>query len=119
MEGERMNQLVLDLTAARAERDKGLARTGAKNAEWLAQALEDLRAFATHREQFTLEQFRVEAALLRRPEPSSHHAWGALAQAAQAALVVEWTGRYVPAASKKTHAHPVKLWRSLVYKRAA
>lgn len=42
----------------------------------------------------------------------SHHAWGALTQIAARRRLIVFTGGYENARSKRTHAHPVKVWRA-------
>lgn len=111
-----MNQLSLPL--AREARDMGLARTASANTEWLAHCLKCLEQWLARpdkaSEEFPMEFFRSwwELHYLGfRLQPTNHHAWGALARAAREAGLIEWTGRYTQAWSKKTHAHPVKVWR--------
>jgi len=63
----------------------------------------------------TIEAFRAQAQVL----PASHKAWGALPRAlCSAGLIAEHLDGegnpvYVRAASPKTHAHPVRVWRVL------
>lgn len=106
-----MSQLQLDLQVAEAARDRGLSTTTIANLRWIAQALEDLGAFARARGRLTLEEYRSNRAARGLPEPTSHHAWGALAQVAAKRRVLVFTGEYQKARSKRTHAHPVKVWR--------
>lgn len=106
-----MSQLTLDLEAGEAARDRGLTRTTFANLRWIVEAMDDLEAYAKTQQTFTLEEYRAHRAAAGLREPESHHAWGALAQAAAKRRVIVFTGQYVNARSKRTHAHPVKVWR--------
>jgi len=103
----------LSLPLGRKARDAGLAQTASKNTEWTIANLIALHLFVARRGncEFTMEIFRGERQLRNTPAPSSPHAWGALTTAAHRSGLIEWTGRYIQASSKKTHAHPVKVWR--------
>jgi hypothetical protein len=75
-------------------------------------AIEKARGMST----MTVEQFRAGA----RTHPDSHQAWGSLPRLACAAGIIEpvfipGTNQQVRvrAASPKTHAHEVKVWRIL------
>ena len=63
-------------------------------------------------EVFTFENFRHHYLRAGHEPPSHHNAWGALASRAAREGLIEWTGEYVPAVSRRTHGHPVKVWRS-------
>lgn len=103
-----MNQLALGFVLKR----EGMELTASKNSAWIADGLVDLRNFILSYPEFTMEQFRHVRAMARRPQPTSPNAWGALTHAAVKAGIICWTGRYINASSAKTHAHPVKVWRS-------
>lgn len=107
-----MSQLTLDLDASVAARERGMSATAIANLRWIATTLEHLEAFARGREEFTMEEFRASCAARGLNAPASHHAWGALASAAAKRHLIRFTGRYVNARSKRTHAHPVKVWRA-------
>lgn len=104
-------QLPLDLAAAEQARDKGIATTTIRNLRWIAGALTDLATFAAGRDTFAMEEYRQHRDERGLEHPATHHAWGALAQVAAKRHIIAFTGQYVPARSKRTHAHPVKLWR--------
>jgi len=108
----RESQLDLNLEAAENARDAGFRRLSIANLRWIAAALERLRAFAQAQGEFRMEQFRawyIEAGHEMPPKP---HAWGALTNIAAERRIIAFTGRYEPAQSKRTHAHPVKVWRA-------
>jgi hypothetical protein len=107
-----VNQLRLDLAAGRRARDEGLDAAALHNAAWLSKAIDHLRYFASRMPTFTMEDFRAHCSSFTFPSPESHHAWGALTQIARKRGVILFTGQYTPAKSKKTHAHPVKVWRA-------
>lgn len=113
-----MTQLTLDLYAARKARDDGMARSKAKNADWLESALSCLEYFCEANEYLTLEAFRQWWLSHARKEPTSHHAWGSLGMTLTRTGWVEYV-KHVPAQSEKTHAHKIPMYRSLIYKRAA
>jgi hypothetical protein len=108
----------LDLLDSLAAKDRGMKLTASANSAWIAERLEDLRGWLLNesadfgRHEFRIEHFRLWCQINYRPEPSSHHAFGALTHAAVKEGTIEWTGRYALARSKKTHAHPVKIWRA-------
>lgn len=107
-----MNQLALSLEEGRRRKREGMALTASVNSAWIEGALADLKVFAAHYAEFPLEQFRAWRSLRQQPEPTNHHAWGALTNAAQRAGIIKWTGRYTQASSVKTHAHVVRIWRA-------
>ena len=106
-----MNQLTLSLEEGRRRKREGMSLVASKNSEWMAQALDDLRAFAAERGEFPMEVYRAYRKLRHLPEPTSHKAWGSFARAACQAEVIEWTGKYVEASSVKTHGHVVRVYR--------
>lgn len=108
----------LNATASRAAKQAGQQLALDMAGDWKADVLVELRAWiAVHRGQgnreMTMEQFRAQAV----NQPTSHKAWGALpAIACKAGLiepVLHDDGSAVMrrAASVRTHAHPVRLWR--------
>lgn len=106
-------QLDLNLKTARAARDAGVSFSAAKNAGWIDTMLGHLRHWRSPGTEFQMELFREWVWLNGLPKPTDHHAWGALTRAAVLSRLIVWTGRYDQAASRKTHAHPVKVWRKL------
>ena len=84
--------------------------------EWKDHAMHELRLFCLDRKkqggpEFAFEEFRrwcLERGVI---QPRSHKAWGALASVAAREGVIEDTGDYRKAVSRRTHAHPVKVWR--------
>ena len=103
-------QLALNPHESRRRKREGADLVASHNSAWIDLMLVQLWAFAWVRQEFTFELFRAWAILNRFPKPTNAHGWGALTQAALAAGLIEWTGRYVQASSVKTHAHPVKVW---------
>jgi len=108
----------LSLPLGRKARDAGITKSSAANATWIERCLRCLKDYWLVREsacqEFPMEFFRTwwELHYSRSPlQPTNHHAWGALTTAAVQRGIIEWTGRYTQASSKKTHAHPVKVWR--------
>jgi hypothetical protein len=88
--------------------------------KWTADMLEKLRAFCKARKQmgrpfFKFEEFRAVALVSQWPSPPTHKAWGGLASAAanKNHKIISATGEYEKAESKKTHGHPVPIWRAL------
>lgn len=65
---------------------------------------------------FAMEDFRQWALANGLDEPPSHKAWGALPRLAASEGLIVPTGQYRNATSPKTHAHPVKVWRSAYLK---
>jgi hypothetical protein len=91
--------------------EAGMQQTLAFESEdWLRDAMRALKRFANLPgwEEFKTEDFRAWYGR----DPHDHHVWGALTNRACREHVIEWTGRYVPSISPKTHGHPVKVWRS-------
>ena len=85
--------------------------------EWKDHAMHELRLFCLDRKkgkpEFAFEEFRrwcLERGVI---QPRSHKAWGALASVAAREGVIEDTGDYLKAVSRRTHAHPVKVWRAV------
>lgn len=109
----------LDLLESVRRRDAGMANSASANSEWIAHCLRCMKEYwlvnPSACREFPMEFFRSwwELHYLQSPlQPTNHHAWGALTVAAVKAGIIEWTGRYAQASSKKTHAHPVKVWKS-------
>jgi hypothetical protein len=109
--------LALNLSESRRRKREGANLVGSHNSAWIDLMLVQLWAFAWARQEFAVELFRAWAMLNNFPEPTNHHAWGALTQAARAAEFIEWTGRYIEASSVKTRSHPIKVWhvRGIAY----
>jgi hypothetical protein len=112
----REEPLLTAKVSSRALKLAGMARTlQAERAEWLQTALERLGRYARERAvpAFTAEQFRAFWLDSGRPEPHSHHVWGALFNRAAHEGLIRATGRYVKAKSAKTHSHPVAEWTAI------
>lgn len=108
-----MSQLALDFSKAKRARDAGIAKTMAHTGDpWFEKALADLVAFICARGEATVEQWRYDWLTRGNPPPASHKSYGALAITAAKRGHIVNTGRYVRAASEKTHAHPVPLWKA-------
>lgn len=98
-------------TVGRQLAEAGMQQTLAFEPEdWVADAIESLKCFIALPEwrEFKTEDFRAWF----KSEPHDPHVWGAFTNRACRAGLIEWTGRYVPSVSPKTHGHPVKLWRA-------
>ena len=108
-----MTQLQLSLPEGRRLKREGMDLIAGHNSAWINLMLGHLVAFAWGRQEFTFELFRMHAQLEHLPDPTSPKCWGSLSLAAQRAGIVEWTGRYIPASSVKTHAHPIRVLRAM------
>jgi len=108
-----MNQLSLSLPEGRRRKVEGMERVADNNSAWINLMLDHLIVFAWTRGEFTVETFRAYTVLMGLPAPTDSHAWGSLSLAAMRAGLVEWTGRYIPASSVKTHAHPIRVLRAV------
>ena len=111
-----MNQLsiILDRVESKRRKREGMERASAKNSAWMRERLFDLTEYALTCRRFPMEFFRAWCVLNRRPEPSSSNCWGSFAAFAVAAGVIKPTDEWVKAASKRTHAHRVMIYESLV-----
>lgn len=109
---------MLNATASRQVKDRGLQLSIMFEGEWTVAVLAELRAWLETRRaagQFTVtfEEFRHDAV----SQPTKHFAWGALPRLAQKAGLIEPVlrddGSQVmrPAKSVRTHGHVVRLWR--------
>ncbi len=111
-----MNQIAIPLelpatpAESRAARDRGIKRTESANAWWIKAALEGLKRFAIGRADLTLEEFRHWWLAQGGAVPSTHHAYGALAQQAVRSGLLQFT-TFENARSVKTHGHPVRRYR--------
>lgn len=89
-------------------KERGMAYAlQAEREEWINAALFALRHFAL-RGEFRMEEFRSWYGY----PPHNAAVWGALTNRACKDGLIEWTGRYEPSTSPRTHAHPVKVWRA-------
>lgn len=84
---------------------------------WKSRVTHELRIFCIGRKkqgkpEFAFEEFRRVCAA-QNIFPRHHNAWGALASAAAKEGIIEDTGKYRKAVSKRTHAHPVRIWRAV------
>jgi phosphohistidine phosphatase SixA len=108
-----MNGDQLPIDFARAARDDGIKRAAEHaGAEWMRRAIDDFARFLRERGEATLEQWRFDWLARGNEGPPSHKAYGAVASAAARSGKAVNTKRYVQAVSKKTHAHPVPIWRA-------
>lgn len=101
-----------ELTAAKAARDAAVETVG-QNADpaWKDRAFEAVTTLA--KRQPTLIANDIWTLVERPREP---RATGAVMQAARRAELIEPTDSYVPVPSRKSHAAPVRVWRSLIYR---
>jgi hypothetical protein len=111
----------LDATRSADLKADGMQRALDFAGDWHERVLLELRGWcaierARGLSTMTVEQFRTAS----RNQPASHKAWGALPRLACAAGIIEpkfiaGTDQQerVRAASPKTHAHEVKVWRIL------
>lgn len=108
-------QLQIDWAAptGRELMERALAQVQEGQEPWIAQAMALLRRYLAHYAgpEFKIESFRTFAVACGLPAPRSHHAWGALPRLAVRDGLIEWTGRYEPATSVRTHGHPVRVYR--------
>lgn len=109
---------MLDATASRAAKDRGMQIALDFDTEWTVRVLAELRAWLAGRRAaghltMTMEQFRADA----KHHPSRPQAWGALVKPAIAAgliaLETHPDGSPVmrPAESVKTHGHFIRVYR--------
>lgn len=91
----------------------GIERTRSRNAEWTETAVNWFQRWPKP-ERFRMEEFRMwaEAQVPPISQPSSHHAWGALAQQLVKSELIAPTGQYEPAQSPRTHGHPVMVYKA-------
>lgn len=80
---------------------------------WAETAIQAMRNFvAFHAAQmFAIEDFRrwaLDGAVI--DPPHHHNAWGAITSHAERLGLIRWTGKYRPARSAATHAHPVRVY---------
>lgn len=92
---------LFDLAQARSLRDAGTASVTANADGFMDKALNMIAALPSG--EYRGEQVRL-ACTLRGIEPHHPNAWGALILAAQKRGLLRPTGRFVSAASKKSHA---------------
>lgn len=103
---------MLDADESRRRKIEGMQLALDFAGQWVDMAMRALRVYAEAHETFTAEAFRYDWLSAGGVQPHAHKAWGALfSRAAREGLITK-TGRYVPARSAKTHAHPVPVWRS-------
>lgn len=109
--------MTLDATAGREAKERGMQLAIEFAPEWRHEVVNELRAWLLIRKSqghstMTMEQFRAVA----KTQPASHKAWGPLSLLAAKDGLIRQTMHpdgspvYRPAASVKTHAHPVKVW---------
>lgn len=106
--------LILDRQESRRRKREGMDLARSRNTAWMRERLFDLREYAIHTRRFPMEFFRAWCVQNKKPEPSSPNCWGAFASFAIAEGVIRWTHDYMPATAKKTNAHPVRVYESLV-----
>lgn len=104
------------MTSNLKEAGQQLALLGA-GPEWLDATMQRFQTFCKARIEagqptFRIEEFRNEV------ERSGNHAannkvWGAIPREARKQGLIESTGNYQPATSKKTHGHPVRVWQAI------
>lgn len=90
-----------DLAESRALRDAGTASVSANASAFMNKALGEIAALPSG--EYRGESIRAHC-LCRGIEPHHPNAWGALMLAASRRGLLKPTGRYVAAASKKSHA---------------
>lgn len=92
---------LFDPAQARALRDAGTAKAAANAGGFMDKALDVIAALPSG--EYRGENVRL-ACTLRGIEPHHPNAWGALILLAQKRGLLRPTGRFLPAASKKSHA---------------
>ncbi|MEY9435547.1 hypothetical protein [Bradyrhizobium elkanii] len=107
----------LDKEEGQRRKDRGIKRAiDHASDEWRVAALNMVRAWAAgpgRRRKvgvFAFETVREWALERGLPPPPDHHAWGGIAQYACRLGIIKFTGKYVPAASPRTHGHAVRLY---------
>jgi hypothetical protein len=117
-----MVQMQLNLEEGRRRKRDGQRRAlDSSGPAWQELAMTALKLFLEARKgklsEFKFEEFRFfcahELVLLHSinlPAPRSSAVWGSLPQIAKSRGLIRFTGRYEPAMSPDTHAHPVKVW---------
>lgn len=86
--------------------------------EWLEATLRNLEQFCKERKaanqpEFRFEEFRQVLEQAGADLPHSHKAWGAVPRVAADRKIIAPTSRYEAAQSRRTHAHPVRVWRAM------
>jgi len=105
-----MNQPSL-FSAARAARDDGVAKTSAKNSEWMERALDLVTSMKGSLEEFTGEMLRMKLRAAGLSDPSKPHAWGALTITLVKKGVIVDTGKVSQMFTEKSHARRTPVWR--------
>lgn len=102
--------LTASATHARLRADDGIARARRHadqvRRDWTQNAVDALRAWASCRGEFLLEDFRAAGLV---PEPPDFHAWGAVTRVAAQQGVIVATGRVKPAYTSNGSLKPT--WR--------
>jgi hypothetical protein len=109
-------QLGIDFTSSvgRQLGEQGMAHAlEAEREEWILDALAALRRFASLPawQEFKTEDFRWWCIGIGMRPPHHYNVWGALTNRATRDGIINFTGKYLPSVSPKTHGHPVKVWR--------
>lgn len=109
-------QISLDLTAARASRDVGIARVAeAMPEDWSERAREALRLTAETRAAFIVDDVWEVGETIGLGSPPEARAMGAVMLWGQRSRLIEKTGRYQPSAQPQCNANPRQVWRSLIH----
>lgn len=95
---------------ARARRDRAMERVQIGKAEWSTAARWAVYEVALRHKEFTTDA--VWAIGLAPPERGSARALGPVMAAAQRAGIIERTDRTRATAKAKSHAQPLRVWRS-------
>ena len=104
--------------AAREGAKRAIVHADECSAGWSDAAYAALGAYALTHQRFTTEQARVFAHNVRGlPLPPTNRAWGSVVTRAVASRVIEHRGEYRNSRVPPAHAHPVKVWASLVCER--
>lgn len=113
-------QLSMSLPEGHRLKEAGIAQAYENERErWRAEVLTALERYCLHTEYFAAEDFRLHYMTRGGTHPHTHHVWSGILRAGQKSGWLEPTGEYAPAKSPATHAHPVRTYRSLIYRRAA
>lgn len=102
----------VDLTKARAARDRALGLAG-QHADFMESAALAIRQAAARHATFIVDD--VWRYMLGEPTTVDRRAMGAAMVQAVRDGLIEKTDRFVPSAQSQCHANPRRVWRSLVY----
>ncbi len=106
------------LCSGKKLKEEGQAAVLKSSDEWSDDVLKVLKKFCERRKkggkpEFVFEEFRYFCWKTGVNQPSCPNVWGALSSRAASLGLIRKTGKMIPACSRRTHAHPVNVWRVL------